>query len=93
MIDSFLEGIESFFTDLVDSFLELAKSAVDELGLRPMFEELVNTAPMQTLFEYTPLINTLLHVEIVAVVLATEFAIILTLIIFKIVVKIIPTVW
>ncbi len=93
MIDSFLEGIESFFTDLVDSFLEVAKAAVDELGLRPMFEELVNTAPMQTLFEYTPLINTLLYVEIVAVVLATEFAIILTLIIFKNVVKLIPTVW
>mgnify|MGYP001285661786 CR=1 FL=1 len=93
MIDGFLEGIESFFVDLVDDLSELAKDALDELGLREMFDQLLNTAPIQTLLEYTPLINELLYLPIVASVFATEFAIILTLIIFKIVVKVIPTVW
>lgn len=93
MIDGFIQGIEDFFTDLVDTLIGYGKDALDELGIREMFNDLLNTEPIQVLLDYVPLVNELLHLQIVAHVFATEFAILLTLVLFKIVVKVIPTIW
>lgn len=88
-----MNGIEEFFSSLVDGFIDMGTSALQSLGLAEMFNSLLATESIQVLLSYTPLINELISVSTVVAVFSTEFAIIATILIFKIVVKLIPMVW
>jgi hypothetical protein len=93
MFEWLMDGIEEFFSSLLDGFIEMGMEALDSLGLLQMFNDLLATEPITVLLSYTPLINELISVSTVVAVFSTEFAIIATIVIFKIVVKLIPTVW
>ena len=71
----------------------MAVSALDSLGISDLWNDLLQTEAIGTLLSYAPLADKLVNWSVVSGVIAAEFAILIALVTFKIIVKAIPTVW
>lgn len=88
-----IEAIKNIFYDIVDFFVEMASDAMSAIGLTDAWESLLNTGAIQGLLTYAPLADKLIMWEVVSAVLIAEMTILLGLVSFKVIVKLIPTVW
>ena len=88
-----IEAIKNIFYDIVDFFVEVASDAMSAVGLTDAWNSLMQTGAIQGLLTYAPLADKLIMWEVVSVVLIAEMTILLGLVAFKVVVKMIPTIW
>lgn len=92
-ISDLWESFKELVNDISDTFVGLASSALTNLGISDLWSDLINTAPIQSLLTYAPYSELLIDWNIVMVVFTAEFSIILSVLIFKVIVKLIPTVY
>lgn len=89
------EKIENMIDGFIDTFIELGQDALEAMGLAQQWVDFWSalSAPLTTLKLYAPLADKLINFTIVGTCFASCIAIIGTLVVFKIVVKLIPTIY
>lgn len=93
LLESLIDSIKETFNSIVDIFVELASEALNELGLAQLWNDLLQTDIIGTLLTYAPLADRLIAWNIVTLVFAAEFSLLVSILTFKVVVKMIPSVW
>jgi hypothetical protein len=88
-----IDSIKEIFYDIVDFFVDMASQALQSIGLAQAWDDLLATGAIQTLLSYAPLADKLISWEIITAVTVAEMTILLGLVTFKVVVKMIPTIW
>ena len=88
-----IEGIKQIFYDLVDWFVEKGAEALDAIGIADSWNDITDTTVIQDLLEYAPLADRLIYWDIITAITIAEMTILLAILSFKIVVKLIPTIW
>lgn len=93
LFSSFFDGLMNFFNEIAGIYVDLAYGALEELGFTQEFQAMKATGIVQEAFNYVPLIQNLVYWNTVTLIFSAEFAILVGLIIFKVIVKLIPAVW
>ena len=88
-----LDSLKDFINDIAQVFIDLGTSAFDSLGISDQWANLLNIEIFQTLFSYAPYTNLLINWSVVVASFTASFVIILSILIFKIIVKFIPTIY
>jgi len=87
------EGFKSFVNDIAQVFIDLGTSAFDAMGISEQWSNLMNLEMIQSLFSYAPYTNLLINWSVVVSSFTASFVIILSILIFKIIVKFVPTIY
>jgi len=88
-----IEGIKQIFYDLVDWFVEKGADALDSIGIADEWEDILQTEIIADLLAYAPLADKLIYWDVITLITVAEMTILLGILSFKIVVKLIPTIW
>ena len=88
-----LEFIKGIFYDIVIWFVDLASDAMVSVGLADTWNDLIQTEAIETLLTYAPLADKLIMWNVIQAVTLAEMTILLGIVSFKVVVKMIPTIW
>jgi hypothetical protein len=88
-----IDSIKEIFFDIVDFFVEMGSQAMDAIGLAETWNTLLDTGAIQTLLSYAPLADKLIMWDVITAVTVAEMTILLGIVAFKVVVKLIPTIW
>jgi hypothetical protein len=88
-----IEGIKQIFYDLVDWFVEKGSDALDSIGIADEWEDILQTEIIEDLLAYAPLADKLIYWDVITLITVAEMTILIGILSFKIVVKLIPTIW
>ena len=92
-VDDALDAIKELFNDLLNTLVDLASGALTDLGIADLWNDLLQTDVINSLLTYAPLADKLIQWHVVTIIFTAEFAILISLVTFKVIVKLIPTVW
>lgn len=89
IFDSFIEFVNS----LAQKFVNFATDALDSLGISEHWNDLLATDTIGALLTYAPWAELLIDWDTILLTFSASFTIIISITLFKIIVKLIPTIY
>jgi len=93
IFNGIFESFKEFINDIAQVFIDLGTSAFDAMGISEQWANLMNVEMIQSLFSYAPYTSLLINWPLIVASFTASFVIILSILIFKIIVKFIPTIY
>jgi hypothetical protein len=96
MFDIFSDIYElfiEFINSLAQKFISYATEALDALGISEHWNDLLATDTIGSLLTYAPWASLLIDWNVILLTFSASFTIIISITLFKIIVKVIPTIY
>ena len=93
IFNNIFESFKEFINDIAQVFIDLGTSAFDSMGISEQWNNLMNVEMIQSLFSYAPYTDLLINWSVIVTSFTASFVIILSILIYKIIVKFIPTIY
>ena len=86
-------AFKGYIDGIADAFVSKASEQLEALGIADKWNDLISNSALEQLLTYAPYSHLLIDWDVVVFAFSTSFSLLTSIMIFKIIVKFIPTIY